>query len=260
MSYVDAHLHLTDPAYFGLVEAVLEDATKNSVDYLLSNGTDYDTSLRTLDLAKQYGNRVLAAVGIHPWTVTNAIKQLDLEIFGKVLEENRKYVAAIGEVGLDGKYPQDDIKRARQREVFQFFLRLAERYQLPIMIHSRLAVDEVLSMLPSFSLPKVVLHWYSGPVEHLRLIKDQGYLITVGPSILYSQRSAQIARHTEMAIILTETDGPVSYFGPFKGRPTRPSFVIDVVKELAEIKNEKIEEIRNEVWNNFRSITRGVAS
>jgi TatD DNase family protein len=63
-----------------------------------------------------------------------------------------------------------------------------------------------------------------------------------------------------MAIILTETDGPVSYFGPFKGRPTRPSFVIDVVKELAEIKNKKIEEIRNEVWNNFRSITRGVAS
>jgi len=257
LSYVDAHLHLTDPAYSGLVEDVLKNATENGVDCLLSNGTDYDTSVRTLDLAKQYGNRVLAAVGIHPWTVTNANRELDLEIFEKVLEENREHVAAIGEVGLDGQYPQDDTKRARQREVFQFFLRLAEQYQLPIMIHSRLAVDDVLNMLPSFSLPRVVLHWYSGPVEHLRLIKDRGYLITVGPSILYSKQTAQIARHADRAIILTETDGPVRYFGPFKGKPTRPSFIIDVVKELAKVRNEKIEEIRNEVWENFRSITLG---
>lgn len=79
---------------------------------------------------------------------------------------------AIGEIGLDGQYPQDVTRKERQREVFQFFLTLAEQYQLSVMIRTRLAIDGVLSLFPSFTLPRVILHRYSGPVEHLRLIKD----------------------------------------------------------------------------------------
>jgi TatD DNase family protein len=255
LNYVDAHLHLADSDYSGLIEEVLDDAAKNGVDYLLSNGMDYDSSVRTLALADQYKNRVLAAVGLHPWTATNTEGKLSLDIFEKLVEENRKMITAIGEIGLDGQYSQDEAKKLRQREVFQFFLRLAERRKLPVIVHSRLAIDEVLNMLPSFTLPKVVLHWYSGPAEYLQQITDQGYLITIGPNILYAKRTVEIARHADLTTILTETDGPVSYFGPFKGKPTRPAFVIDVVKKIAEIKNENIDQIRNRVWDNFQSLT-----
>jgi len=255
LNYVDAHLHLSDAGYSGLIEEVLDDAAKNGVDYLLSNGMDYDSSVRTLALANQYKNRVLAAVGLHPWTATNSDGKLSLDIFEKLVEENRQNITAIGEIGLDGQYSQDEAKKLRQREVFQFFLRLAEHCKLPVIVHSRLAIEDVLSILPSFTLPKVVLHWYSGPAEYLQQITDQGYLITIGPNILYTKRTAEIARHADLTIILTETDGPVSYFGPFKGRPTRPAFVIDVVKKIAEIKNQNIDQIRNRVWNNFQLLT-----
>lgn len=254
MGYVDAHLHLADPGYAGKVEMVLEDSAKNDVRYLLSNGTDYDSSIGTLALAEQYENRVLAAVGIHPWTVTNTQVELNLNVFENFLEENRSRITAIGEVGLDGQYFQNDVNKKRQYETFRYFLRLAERHQLPVIIHSRLAIEDVLATLPSFSIPRVILHRYSGTPDQLRLIKDWNYLITVAPSIFYSKRAADIAQHADLDTILTETDGPVSYFGPFKGKETLPSFVLDVVKKLAQIRNADIQTVRNAVWNNFRSL------
>jgi TatD DNase family protein len=253
LSYVDAHLHLADAAYAGTVETVLENAAANDVKYLLSNGMDYDSSVKTLALAERYKGKVLAAGGIHPWTAAGSNTQLDLEIFEKLVGQNRDQVTAIGEIGLDGQYSKDEEKRLKQREVFLFFLRLAERCKLPAIVHSRLAVDEVLSILPSYAIPKVVLHRYSGSAEHLQSLRDRGYLITVGPSILYSKRTHEIARRADPSMLLTETDGPVTYFGPFKGKTTYPAFVIDVVKKLAELKKENIDHVRSAVWNNFQS-------
>lgn len=253
MSYVDAHLHLADPDYAGQIGNVVENAVENRVANLLSNGMDYESSIRTVNLAKQYEGRVIAAVGVHPWTATNANEPVDLSAFERLIEENRQHVKAIGEIGLDGKYSQDDDKKKRQHEVFQSLLTLAERYTLPVVIHSRLAIDDVFATIPSFKLSKILLHWYSGPLEYLHRIKDQGYLISVGPSILYSKHSADIALNADLSTILTETDGPVSYYGPFKGKPTRPSFVIDVVRKLAQMKNRKVDEVRDAIWNNFLS-------
>lgn len=117
-----------------------------------------------------------------------------------------------------------------------------------------MAADDVLETLSSFSPPKVLLHRYSGPLEKLNEIKDRGYLISVGPSIIYSKRTSEIARGAELGLILSETDGPVSYQGPFRGRMTQPSFVIDVVQKLAEIKSLSVETAREAIWNNFRNL------
>ena len=253
MSYVDAHLHLADPEYAGQVEQLIEDATRNSVSYLLSNSMDYQTSVQTIALAKRYERKVLAAIGVHPWTVINQTDN-QLDKFEELIEENREYVIAIGEIGLDGQYTQDEDPMKRQKGVFRFFLELAERKKLPVVVHSRLAVDDVIDTLSSFHLPKVLLHWYSGPAEKLRLIGERGYLISVGPSVCYSRRIMEIACQADLDIILTETDGPVKYHGPFEGKVTKPSFVIDVVRKLAEIKSLSPDNVRETVWANFQKL------
>jgi len=214
---------------------------------------DYDTSIENVSLAKQYESTVLAAVGVHPWTIVSG-RSFDLSKFGPLLDENREHVRAIGEIGLDGKYTQDNEKRNRQKEVFQFFLGVAEKRRLPTVVHSRLAVDEVLDELSRFNLPKVLLHWYDGPDEKLELIKELGYLISIGPALLYSKRIAEIARKADLGMVLSETDGPVPHHGPFKGRMTQPSFVIDVVRNLAEIKSESVETVRDAIWTNFQKL------
>lgn len=253
MSYVDAHLHLADPAYADKIVSILQDATQHEVTRLLSNAVDYETSVRTISLAKQYEKTIVAAIGLHPWTVVSN-STLDVAKFERLLDENKEHVKAIGEIGLDGKYTQDEQKKERQREVFRFFLRMAERRKLPVVIHSRLAVDEVLDELSRFSPPKVLLHWYDGPVSNLKSFKDRGYFISVGPALLYSKRIAQIARNSDLSMLLTETDGPVEHHGPFKGKITRPSFVIDVVRELANIRLEEFQTVRDTVWSNFQRL------
>ena len=227
----------------------MHNATSNNVTSLLSNATDYNTSVETVSLAKQYGSLVLAAVGVHPSTVMSN-RSLDLDKFEALLEENREHVKAIGEIGLDWKYTLDEEKRKRQKEVFQFFLRVAEKARLPIIVHSRLAVDEVLDELSKFSPPRVLLHWYDGPAEKLKTIKDRGYLISIGPALLYSKHIAEIAHKADLGMVLSETDGPVPHHGPFKGKMTQPSFVIDVVRNLAEIKSESVETVRDAIWTN----------
>jgi TatD DNase family protein len=258
LSYVDSHLHLADPGYEGQVEQVIEDAHRNNVALLLSNATDYETSIKTIALAKRYSTRVLAAIGVHPSTATNST-EYHLDKFQQLIHENSDTVKAIGEVGLDGKYTQDPALKSRQAEVFRFFLALAERERLPVVVHSRLAVDEVLEELSRFDLPKVLLHWYDGPTERLKVMKERGYLVSIGPAIFYSHRISEIAGNASLDNILTETDGPVKFRGIFEGKPTHPSFVVDVVRRLAKIKSLTTNEVREAVWRNFQELIPSVS-
>ena len=254
MSYVDAHVHLADPGYQEDLESILRCEANQIVQNLLSNATDYETSVKTVSISRKHEGRVFAAVGIHPWTIVQNLQQ-PVEKFQSLIEADKHHISAIGEIGLDGQYSQDEDNRNRQREIFKFFLQLAERKKLPVVVHSRLAVDETLEILSSFNLTGVLMHWYSGPIDKLRVIRDRGYLISIGPSVTYTKRIAEIARTADRATILTETDGPVQYYGPFKGKRTEPFFVVDVVKKLSEIRNEPPDTIRDVVLHNFHRFT-----
>ena len=253
MSYVDAHLHLTDPGFADRIGQVIDDADKNNVAYLLSNAVDYETSAQTIALAQRYPTKVLAAIGVHPSTATRTA-DCELDKFEKLIDDNAEYVKAIGEIGLDGKYTKDEKLKKSQRDVFRFFLSLAERKRLPVVVHSRLATNDVLETLSDFHVPKVLLHWYDGPVDKLSLMREMGYVISIGPAVYNSRTISEIARSADLRMILTETDGPVSYRGYFEGRATQPSFVIDVVRRLAEIKTLSPETVRKAIWSNFQEL------
>jgi TatD DNase family protein len=253
LSYVDAHIHLADAEYAGKVERVIEDASQHNIVNMLSNAVDYETSLQTISLAKQYPSKVLAAIGVHPSTVTfRPTDNLQLEKFEATIEENSEYVKAIGEIGLDGKYTQNHEARERQREVFRWFLQLAEKRDLPVVVHSRQAVEETLETLSEFHLRRVLLHWYDGPTDNLRAFSDRAYFISVGPALLYSRRISEIARMAELSMILSETDGPVTYHGLSQDQLTQPSLVIDVVRRLAEIKLVNSESVRDSIFLQFQ--------
>jgi TatD DNase family protein len=251
LTYLDAHIHLADPAYGNNIDSIIEDASKKQVTLLLSNAVDYNSSVQTIALADKHDERVLATVGVHPSTVVNEVRY-GLSQFEKMIDANRRSVRAIGEIGLDGKYTKDQEKICRQREVFRFFLNLAEKKRLPAVVHSRLAVDEVLDELAGFNLPRVLLHWYDGPIDKIRVIEDRGYLISLGPALHYSKRLADIAKSIDLSTVLSETDGPVPYHGPFEGKETVPSFVIDVVTKLAEIKHSTVQQVSEAIWLNFQ--------
>jgi len=251
VGYVDAHIHLADPGYGGKAEEVIQDAAHHNVSKMLSNAVDYKTSLETINIAKNSTGRVLAAVGVHP-SATLETHDLHLDEFRKMVDLNPNSISAIGEIGLDGKYSQDERVKAKQNEVFRFFLALAEEKRLPVVVHSRQAVSETIDALAHFHLPSVLLHWYDGPTVSLSTLKDRGYMISIGPAVLYSRKIAEIARAVNGDLILTETDGPVAYRGLFGKELTKPWFVVNVVRRLAELRGTEPDEMRSAVYSNFQ--------
>ena len=251
MKFVDAHIHLSDDEYAGRVSEVLTEAKNFGVVALVSNSMDLKTCKGTLELTELYGGMVYVALGVHPW----AVKDLKEDELNQVLElistqRGNKAFVALGEIGLDSKYM--DIWD-RQVKVFDLMLHLAEKLSLPAIIHSRGTTVQIIDMLPSYKLKKVLLHWFSNPISALDKAVERGYYITEGPAATYSSGLRDVVKRVPLTNLLTETDGPVRYFkGRFAGKRTTPAFVPTVIAAFAEIKNMGTEEVAGQVLKNFQ--------
>jgi len=250
MKLIDAHIHLSDAEYAGQADALVADAQGSNVVALVSNSMDFETSIGSLKLAEKYPNAVYAALGIHPWNV-KALKEDELEKTVELISEQhqKRTVAAIGEIGLDYKY---EAIWDKQLMVFDKMLRLAEKLDLPAIIHSRGTTARIVDMLPSYSLKRVLLHWFSHPMSALYKAVDHGYFITEGPPVAYSNGIRQVVKKVPLTNFLTETDGPVAYRkAPYNGQMTRPSFVKTVVEAVADVKNMSADDVADQIARNF---------
>lgn len=250
MKFVDAHVHLSDKEYAGDIDEIINEAKDSNVVALVSNSMDYETSVGSLRLAETYPRMVYAALGIHPWNV-KALTEDDLQQMLQLIstQKQNKALVAIGEIGLDYKYTKIWDK---QLMVFDSILKLAENLDLPVIIHSRGTTAQVVEMLPSYKLRKVLLHWFSRPVSALTKAVERGYYITEGAPTAYSNGIRDIVRRTPLTNLLTETDGPVRFYkSPFKGKRTTPAFIPTVVEAIAEVKSKDVEDVAAQIIKNF---------
>jgi TatD DNase family protein len=242
--FVDAHIHLSDPELKDLLPQIILQA-KITHTILIAVAEDLSASALNLKIAAETGEVVKPFLGVHPWSLQNEgfdelkLMSLDLERF-----------AGIGEVGLDRKYARDDVEYKRQREVFEYMLGLAERLQKPLSIHSRGSVDDVLSTLTTYHIRGVLLHWFSGTPNQLKVACDRGYYISYGPAVVYSKKAKQLASSTPPDLILTETDGPVRFGGVFQNRVALPAFIPSIVYTLSSLHKVGFEEMRSIIFEN----------
>ena len=250
MKFVDAHIHLSDEEYADCVEEIITNAKKANVVALVSNSMDLKTSIESLKLAEKYRGMVYAALGVHPWSVQTLTDEELLEVIELVSEKKAGgKLVAVGEVGLDIKYEKIWDKQLR---VFEEMLRVAERLALPVIIHSRGTTTQIVDMLPSYSLKKVLLHWFSNPISALTNVIEKGYYITEGPPAVYSNGIQEVVRRIPLTNLLTETDGPVRFFRqPFNGKRTSPALIPAVVEAIAKIKKVSVEEAAEQIAKNF---------
>jgi TatD DNase family protein len=248
LKLIDAHIHLSDAEYSGHIEEIIEDAKQNGLKALVTNSMDYATCQNDFALSKKYPNLVYPALGIHPWNV-NVLKEGEMEETLKFITSNRANIVAIGEIGLDCKY---ETVWNDQMSVFDCMLHLAEQLNLPVIIHSRGTTDLIVDMLPSYKLKKVLLHWFSHPLSALDKAVEHGYFITEGPPLAYSNGLKEVVEKVPLTNLLTETDGPVTYWKkPYNGQLTKPSFIKTVVETVAEIKKLPAESVSEQIIANF---------
>ncbi len=250
MKLVDAHVHLSDKGYAGQTDILVSDAKESGVVALVTNAMDYETSIGALKLRQKNPELIHVALGIHPWNV-NVLKEGELAETEKLIvaQHQQRNVIAIGEIGLDCKY--ESIWES-QLAVFDRMLHLAEKLDLPVIIHSRGTTAFIVDMLPSYKLKRVLLHWFSHPLPSLAQAIELGCYVTEGPPAVYSAGIREVIANTPLTNLLTETDGPVLFRkSPFNGQMTRPSFVREVVHAIADIKQKSPLEVSDQIASNF---------
>ena len=233
MRFVDSHLHLDEASLQSVALA------RASGIRLFTNGVDRRTSAAGLAVAKAHPSEVVAFVGVHP---SEVLKVKNTDWVSKAVLG----AAGVGEVGLDPKYSPVG-SRSAQMAAFQAQLRVAERTSKPVQVHSRGAERECLDALGSYGLKSVLMHWFQDE-RHLSEVMGRGYMVSLGPSVLYSKRLQRMARECTQSLVLTETDFPVE-FGPL-GAVRGPSLIPSVVFKLSEVWGRPYEETRAQVCAN----------
>jgi TatD DNase family protein len=216
---------------------------------------DLKTSIASLKLTEKHPEMVYAALGVHPWNV-QALTEEELQQTMELISGQRqnKAMVAVGEIGLDVKYEKIWEKQLR---VFDEMLHIAEKLDLPVIIHSRGTTAKIVDMLPSYSVKRVLLHWFSNPISALAKAMENGYCITEGPPAAYSNGIREVIRKTPLTNLMTETDGPVRFFKqPFNGKRTTPAFIPAVVDAIAEIKKVDAASVAEQITKNFEGFFR----
>ena len=244
MVFIDVHAHLD---YSKNVAGKVERAKEAGVEIIVSNGTDKKSNRKVMEIVGEF-DEVKAALGIYP---LDALKMSSVELDEEIefIRDNEEDIVAIGEVGIDQKEKKDLDK---QKENFQKFIKLAMDLDKPIIVHSRKAEKEAIKMLEESGIKKVVMHCFSGKSSLVNKIVKNGWMFSVPTNVVYSDQMRSLVKRAPIAQILCETDSP--FMHPEKKRNNEPKNVIEGYKIIARIKGMKLEEVEEQVEENYKSM------
>jgi len=230
MFLTDTHTHLDFPEFDDDREQVIEQALAAGVTTIVNVGTDLDSSQAAVALAEAYP-QIYAAVGVHPHDAKTVTPKALAAL--RQLAGNQR-VVALGETGLD--FYRDLSPRDAQKRVFGDFIALAGELRLPLIVHSRDASEETLSVLDEHRAPEqsVIMHCFSGMLEDALRAVDMGYLVSIPTNIVNSKQKQEFAKKLPLESIVLETDAP--YLSPEHGKINEPANVVLSAKKIAEIR------------------------
>jgi TatD DNase family protein len=237
---IDAHCHMEQKDYDPDRATVIRECKEKMRAIVTCCADPRDWEL-TKALVKEYPNFVYAIAGIHPEFIKDfekgEIKDF-LEIIRKAAKE--KTIKAIGEIGLDYYWIKEPVHREKQRDLFIKLINVAKELNLPIVVHSRDAVLECISILEEQGMKneKVLMHMMNDK-SFLKKIIENNWIISIGPGILKSKDTRKIARDCPISNLVLETDSP--WFG--LGNRGTPLNVYKAAEKIAEIKNISVKEV-----------------
>jgi len=222
ISLVDCHAHLDE--LDDLSEA-LQEAKTAGVKGVIGVGVNVDSNKRILKVAEENHGYVYPALGYHPWQIREEEVKENLSF----IREHVGQCLALGEIGLDYKVK---VKKDLQWKVFGDLLDIALEHRKPIIVHCRYSHHRAFEMVKEKGIKRAVFHWYSGPLDLLEEILNNGYFISATPALTYSPPHQEAIRKAPLERILVETDSPVSY----QGKEARPKDVRISLREVARLK------------------------
>ena len=247
----DSHAHYDDESFNDDREAVIEDIKANGVIGVLNCGASLQGARGSVELSKKY-DMFYAAVGIHPEYANEVTKDV-LEEIEKLASFEK--VRAIGEIGLDYYWDTNPPKET-QKDVFRKQMALAEKLNLPVVIHDRDAHEDTLNIMKEFPNVKGVVHCFSGSVEFSKECLKLGYYIGFTGVITFknAKKIIEVAKEIPLDRILVETDCPYMAPSPFRGKRNQSNYIKYIVEKIAEIKEIQVNDLNNQTISNIKEL------
>lgn len=236
----DTHSHYDDMKFNPDREMVLDTLQSQGVSLVVSCGCDIDTTQFNFDLSQKY-DYVYFAAGFHPENLDGANLD-DLKIIEK-FAKNSKCVA-IGEIGLD--YHWMNSSKQEQKDFFEAQLELANKLDMPVIVHDREAHGDTLDILKQYK-PKGVLHCFSGSKEMAKEIIKLGMYIGLNGVVTFSnaRKSLEVVKEIPLERLVLETDCPYLAPVPMRGKRNDSSYIPHTAEKIAQVLNIDTQELIN---------------
>ena len=270
---IDSHAHLAEEAYDEDRAEVLTRASEAGIDSVIVIGYDAPSCHRAIKVvrefgvekrqerdrvagsrrsgaSKSHGVQLFATAGVAPHHVLET-NESDLASVRNMLSE--EVVVAVGEIGLDYHY---DMPPDKQRELFAHQLEWAVEFQLPVVIHSREAEDDVLSSLREKKCSRGVIHCFTEGPNMARGAVKLGFYVSFAGILTFknAHELRAIAAEVPLERILIETDSPFLAPVPYRGKRNEPAFVVEVARTIAELHGISLEEVERITSENTRRL------
>jgi TatD DNase family protein len=250
---IDTHTHLDDARYDADRDAMIERARQAGVGAFVTIGCDLATSRSAVALADRHTD-VYASIGVHP----HEVKHIGDGWYDELCRlAGHQKVVAYGEIGLDYHYNHSAPQAQRQR--FREQLQLARDLRLPVIIHTREAQEDTISILKEEKASEVggVFHCFSGDAWLAKDALELGFYLSFSGILTFNNAAMlrDIAKHTPLDRVLIETDCPYLTPVPHRGKRNEPAFVSHVASQLAEIHSDlSLEQIAQTTSDNARRL------
>lgn len=244
---VDAHAHVHSREFEDDLDVILARGWAAGLAHLVEVGTSSDTSLRALQLA-QGDPRIHAVAGLHPHEASRLLEErpaLEQLVAGGGF-------VAVGEIGLD--FFRNLSPPEAQYEALAWQLDLASSHGLPVVIHSRAADEECFAVIEAWAgrvgryrgeLEVGMMHCFAGSVDLARRYIELGFVISVPGTVTYAnnERGRGVAREAPLEALVVETDCPYLTPTPYRGRRNEPAYVVQTVREIAQLRGLPAEQV-----------------
>lgn len=241
MKLIDTHTHLYSDAFAEDRNEMIERAIADGVDKFYIPAIDSQTTQAMYDLEQAFPDRMYLMMGLHP----TSVKENYEEELSHVEEElaKRKFYA-IGEIGIDLYWDQSTLEI--QQDAFRRQIRLAKKYELPIVIHCRNAFDEVFEILEEEKGDDLfgIFHCFTGTLAQAKQALQYNMKLGIGGVVTFKNgKIDKFLNEIDLKHIVIETDAPYLAPKPFRGKRNESAYVVKVAEKLAEVYDTSVEEI-----------------
>lgn len=257
--FIDTHCHLDFAVFSRDLLEVFSAAHKNDVRYFIVPAIDLSSSEKCIAFCQRNSN-VYAAIGVHPNDIANITPGQVLEGLKRL--SGKKNLVAIGEIGLD--YHHNTTDRNLQIDVFCTQVEFAIEHKLPIIVHSREAMADVLKIIGDYystitsdsSQNSGVLHSFEGDIKAANDAISYGFMIGIGGPITYknAQVKQSVVKSIQLESLLLETDCPFLSPEPLRGKRNEPANIKIIAEKIAFLKECDIKQVETQTTMNAMSL------